>query len=982
MNPNLPIYDFRNEIVDTINNNPVVVITAETGAGKTTQVPQYLLEEGYRILITQPRRIATRTVSERVAYETGTVLGDIIGYRTAIERKDSDKTQCLFATDGLALIRDLMGNNTHDILIIDEVHEWNINIETLIAWSRHQIRSGSLFKVVLMSATIEDELLAQFFDNAPIIRVPGRTFPVYERNHGKAIEKDVIDLVAEGRNVLVFQPGKKEIYDTIEKLEFLLGNVKLDAVLLPLHADLTLEEQSECFKQYQIPKVIVSTNIAQTSITVSDIDAIVDSGKERRIELSEGIEGLYVRPIAIASREQRKGRAGRTKPGIYIDHCDDKNRPQFPIAEILRSLLDQTVLRLAQIGFDMEDLDFFHQPKKAHIKEAKKALKAIGCMTKNGHITEIGSLVAMMPISARFGRMIIEADSRGVVDDIVSIAALMEVGDITDRFERRKWTRFTRGESQSDAIAQLNVFKHAKLLSEEELADNGIHKKNFLKAVETRDHLADSVRHKVSSFSSTGNRKDIILSLATGMTDRIYCNYDTKFVNLDEISDYDHDAYEESYGRSLSRDSVVSEDARWIIGLPFDLHVENNYGSSILNLVCNVTVLSKELLAEITSHLTEKKTRIEEKFSVKDDACISLTEIWLKKAKLSSEWIIDRDNPRASLKLAQWFARSNVDEVSDRAIKSVIKDNQNIQKQASELNIRTCSSSFKVFSFNELVQFFNKRLDGAKSISEIKQIETLKLPELDTELVQKIKIDYPDFIDVAGIPKKIAYTNSCPTIEFEHKELSKNKWKSLPDILCLPNGRSIEMSSVIDNKKISSKTIEDFKKKFVTYINEKQWSNWKRPDFIANTERVSDIQSVQYGKHVETQEPLVAYGMCIPKKKGNNTAIQMIWYKTMHEAEKSRNKIYPAGSEIYVVNKSTETEWLSQKKMNQKFIGTDFHKLFVSNKLKSAECPSTNKAFAEGFARRFFKEGTLVILWNVEKISELISKIKGDAHES
>ena len=191
---------------------------------------------------------------------------------------------------------------------------------------------------------------------------------------------DVATLVAEGRNVLVFQPGKQEIEDACSALK----QMQVSAEILPLHGQLTPEEQSRCFKHYGRPKVVVSTNVAQTSVTIDDIDAVVDSGMERRIELVDGVEGLYLKPVSLADATQRKGRAGRTKPGIYIDHCGASSRPDFQVAEIMRKRLDQTVLRLAIAGFDMEAMEFFHQPAKSDIHDARRTLVGLGCMTADG----------------------------------------------------------------------------------------------------------------------------------------------------------------------------------------------------------------------------------------------------------------------------------------------------------------------------------------------------------------------------------------------------------------------------------------------------------------------------------------------------------------------------------------------------------------------------------------------------------------------
>ena len=459
---NLPILAFRDQIVNAVRTSPVVVITAETGAGKSTQVPQYLLDEGYDLVVTQPRRLAARTVAERVAEEIGEDIGGTVGYRTAVDRRDSPATRCLFCTDGLALVRELMGQNK-GVLVLDEVHEWNENMEVLVAWAKRQTEVGADFKVVLMSATLEAEKLAAFFNGAPIISVPGRLFPVETKKAGMRLVDDVATLVAEGRNVLVFHPGKQEIEDTCAALK----QMQVNAEILPLHGQLTPQEQSLCFKHYGRPKVVVSTNVAQTSVTIDDIDAVVDSGMERRIELVDGVEGLYLKPISLADSTQRKGRAGRTKEGIYIDHFSASTRPDFPVAEILRKRLDQTVLRLAIARFDMEELEFFHQPDRSDIHDARRTLVGLGCMNVDGLVTKIGKLVNRLPVSVQYARMLVEADRLGVVDDVLTVAAIMEMSGITvpppsrNQPDRPDWRRMVPSESESDVMGQLAVWQMA-----------------------------------------------------------------------------------------------------------------------------------------------------------------------------------------------------------------------------------------------------------------------------------------------------------------------------------------------------------------------------------------------------------------------------------------------------------------------------------------------------------------------------------------
>lgn len=646
----LPIDDFKSSIIDAVRDNVVTIITAETGAGKSTQVPQYLLEAGYDIVVTQPRRLATRTVSERVAEEYGTELGDVVGYRTAVDREDSPATRCLFCTDGLALVRELMGQNK-GILVLDEVHEWNENMEVLVAWIKSRITAGeSNFKVVLMSATLESEKLSTFFNGAPVISVPGRMFPVEVKEAGKSLEDDVEKLLREGRNVLVFQPGKQEIDDTIASLK----RLQVSAEILPLHGQLTSEEQKRCFRSYGRPKCVVSTNVAQTSVTISDIDAVVDSGLERRIELVDGVEGLYLRPISMADSTQRKGRAGRTKEGTYIDHCDamESDRLAFPVAEIMRKRLDQTVLRLAIAGFDMEAMEFFHQPKKSDIHEARQSLIGLGCMTEDGRVTQIGRFVNRLPISVKYGRMLVEAERLGVVEDILTAAAIMEVGGIVvpppsrNRPDRPDWRDMVYGETDSDVLAQLKVWEMARKMSGEERREKGISSRNYFRAKEIRQSLSQAVA-RFFKFRSTGRKEDILKAICAGMVDHLYKGSYGTYRNGDGCD------------RELGTSSVVSG-AQWLVGNPFDLEISTRHGKMTLNLVEMASKVDPNWLAEIAPQLVKVEKGFNPFYNSDADVCFSTDRIHFKDHLIREEKVATPSHEQAPKVLAEWLASQMV----------------------------------------------------------------------------------------------------------------------------------------------------------------------------------------------------------------------------------------------------------------------------------------------------------------------------------
>ncbi len=640
----LPIADYRTQILDAVATHQVVIIEADTGAGKSTQVPQYLLEAGHALVVTQPRKLAARTVAARVAEELGEEVGETVGARTRDDHVMGPATRCLFVTDGLALVRELMGHGDHSILVIDEVHEWNENIEVLVAWAKLQIDSGARFKLVLMSATLEAQRLSEHFNNAPVISVPGRLFPVVERPAGRKMIEDVEALLRDGRNVLVFQPGKTEIADLIADLR----KTGVSAEILPLHGELTREEQADCFRHYGRPKCVVATNVAQTSVTINDIDAVVDSGMERRIELVSGVEGLYLRPISRADSKQRKGRAGRTKPGIYIDHCKAYDRAEFPVAEIMRRRLDQTVLRLAVAGFDAEKLPFFHQPDTQEIHNARRLLRALGCMDAEGRVTQIGYRVNKMPVSVMCARMVIEADELGVVDDVLTIAAILDTGEITARKDQEgndishRWRALIGTERESDVMAQLAVYNRACKIPKDELAKNGVHVRAFFQAKETRRHLADSLRGKIR-VGTTGNRAHILRAVCAGMVDHLYQYQGGGYVNGDGVY------------RELGNESVVPVGS-WIVGLPFDLEVKGKWGPRKLHLIRMATKVDPKTMAEIAPHLFERKTGQNPRYDADTDCVVSTTQTCFKSVVVATEEVPDQNHPTAARLFASWLA--------------------------------------------------------------------------------------------------------------------------------------------------------------------------------------------------------------------------------------------------------------------------------------------------------------------------------------
>lgn len=599
MNLDLPISDFRDEILDTVSANRVVVIIAETGAGKSTQVPQYLYNDGYNVVATQPRRLAARMVAARVAEEMEFELGTLVGFRTAEEHKDSSETDILFCTDGLQLVRELTGRNkARSVLILDEVHEWNQNMEAIVAWSKLRLESDPSFKLILMSATIEADSLSRYFWNCPVINVPGRPHHVEMREGGDIIE-EASALAEAQKNVLIFVPGKAEIDETIRLLR--ARGVHKMAELLPLHGQLEPHEQARAFEHYNRPKVIVSTNVAQTSVTIDDIDAVVDSGLEKRRDLRDGIEGLYLGETSQADCHQRAGRAGRTKPGEYV-LCSDvglRARNKFPIPEIARTRLDQLVLRLATVGIDASALNFFHAPKKGAIESSKELLWKLGALEYPLDVTAIGEAMSKLPLDVHFARMLVDAEEFDVLEEVITIVACLESQSIRIRpskGEPHLWRRLTR-EAGSDLLAELECFNAAEWLEADELVEHGISLKRLQKAVELNSRLRKLYGIQLAHTSGVLNRRAVIRACSKGLVDGLFRQVEDGYVGSDGSL------------RRVDKNSVIIG-AAWVVGVPFDIGVKGRNGSdTILYLINHVSGVKPEWLAESAPHLVRTTTR-------------------------------------------------------------------------------------------------------------------------------------------------------------------------------------------------------------------------------------------------------------------------------------------------------------------------------------------------------------------------------------
>ena len=460
----LPVSARRDDIAAAIRDHQVVIVAGETGSGKTTQIPKICLELGRGVAgmigHTQPRRLAARTVADRIAEELGTELGDVVGYKIRFTDRIGENTLVKLMTDGI-LLAELTGDRTlrqYDTLIVDEAHERSLNIDFILGYLTQLLPRRPDLKVVITSATIDTERFARHFADAlgttvPVVEVSGRSYPVEVRYHPvvdpddpdsdpdrdeiEAIGDAVAELQREGPgDVLVFLPGEREIRDTADALakrEF------RNTEILPLYARLSTAEQHRVFAPHPGSRVVLATNVAETSLTVPGIRYVVDTGLARISRYSRRlkVQRLPIEKVSQASANQRAGRCGRVADGICIRlyaEDDFDARPEFTEPEILRTNLASVILQMIALELgDLAAFPFVEKPDTRAVGDGLALLDELGALDRERRLTAVGRALARLPVDPRLGRMLVEADRTGCLREVLVITAALSVQDPRER---------------------------------------------------------------------------------------------------------------------------------------------------------------------------------------------------------------------------------------------------------------------------------------------------------------------------------------------------------------------------------------------------------------------------------------------------------------------------------------------------------------------------------------------------------------------
>jgi ATP-dependent helicase HrpA len=552
--PDLPVTERKDELLATIGAHQVEVVAGETGSGKSTQLPKLCLELGRGLdkLIghTQPRRLAARTIAERVAEELGETVGQTVGYTVRFTDKVGPDTAIKVMTDGI-LLAEIQRDpelTRYDTLIVDEAHERSLNVDFLLGYLKQLLPRRPDLKLVITSATIDTERFSKHFDDAPVVAVSGRTYPVEVRYRDPADEDEpdpvqaIIDAVEElshegPGDVLVFLSGEREIRDTADALRALeLRHTEI----LPLYARLTAAEQHRVFQPHTGRRVVLATNVAETSLTVPGIRYVVDPGTARisRYNRRTKVQRLPIEPVSQASANQRAGRCGRVAPGICIRlyaEEDFAGRPEFTEPEILRTNLASVILQMTSLGLgDMQAFPFVEPPDARSIKDGVELLEELGALDE-GRLTRLGRKLAQLPLDPRLGRMVLEAERHGCTHEVMVIAAALSIQDPRERPRDEKRQRADElhrrfVDESSDFLTYLNLWEHLRD-RQKHLSSNQFRREckseflHFMRIREWQDiysqllQVTRSMRIKVNRTRSTDSA--IHLSLLAGLLSHV-----------------------------------------------------------------------------------------------------------------------------------------------------------------------------------------------------------------------------------------------------------------------------------------------------------------------------------------------------------------------------------------------------------------------------------------------------------------------------
>lgn len=910
-NAELPILKSAGEIKEAVNNNPTAIIVGETGSGKTTQIPLILLEtlgSGEKVAITQPRRLAASSVARYVAEKAGSRVGDDIGYQVRFDDHTTEGTRINFMTDGI-LLRQMQNDpllQRYSAVMVDEAHERSLNIDFILGLiKRTQAKrkeSGSPpLKIIVTSATLEKEKFAKYFGDSPVVEVPGRLFPVdvhYEErevyDYTVAAAEKVEKIVKGGKegDILVFMPGQEEIDKTGREIQKLAVP---GIIILPLYGQMSPEDQDKIFKKTPERKVIISTNIAETSVTVPGVKHVIDSGLIKQIEFNHetGIEELAAKPHAKSGCVQRTGRAGRVAAGechrLYTKE-NFESRQEFQKPEIQRSDLAHVVLTMKKMGIeDVKSFEFIDAPEKGALDQAINALKTLGALDAEENLTEIGKTMAELPLDPHIARMVIEAEKHGCVDQVCTIAAFLggksafnrpkEKEEEADKAHARFKVR------DSDFLTLLKVWEEygANDYRDSWARDNFINGRVMNEVRQIRYQLLRALKRSRTAASASADPDAIGKSIVSGLIGDLMVEggrYSYTRVKDGARNFFIHPSsglFEAKPGIFVPAEIVRTTKAwarmnqavkpEWLKEIAPQMIRERIGTARYNNLKGRIT---QEVDLYIGSLLVSRESRVVEG---KDAAKLFMRNLAQGEIDLPFVW----HNSRVVGKINELWLRSGG------------------KYGASDNSIKEKLEKFYLDKFGEICS--KEQLERIIADGKVN-------PELDInsfmpeEERAKIFAANPETIEIMGKPYKVIYAHEInydgtsrmnPTISMSVADAVK-----LREMPILPSGRNVTVNVLKEGHwgmavEFSAEDIKSLKKRLRESLIKDQWDTWRRSPAAVMSINVYELRQSpellnpkQFGTDPEDGGPLFAYPGIISEYRNEYT---IEFFRSKEEAD-------------------------------------------------------------------------------------------------
>ncbi|WP_456295770.1 ATP-dependent RNA helicase HrpA [Vibrio sp. AK197] len=786
----LPVSQKKDDIAAAIAEHQVVIIAGETGSGKTTQIPKICTELGRGkfglIGHTQPRRLAARSVANRIAEEMETSLGEFVGYKVRFNDQISDNTQIKLMTDGILLaeIQHDRFLNQYDTIIIDEAHERSLNIDFILGYIKELLPKRPDLKVIITSATIDPERFSKHFNNAPIIEVSGRTYPVEtryrplggedesDRDQLEGIFEAVDELCDEGLgDILIFMNGEREIRDTADALS--KRNLK-STEIVPLYARLSAGEQNKIFQSHSGRRIVLATNVAETSLTVPGIKYVIDPGTARisRYSYRTKVQRLPIEPISQASANQRKGRCGRVEEGICIrlySEEDFLSRPEFTDPEILRTNLASVILQMTALGLgDIQAFPFVEAPDKRNIQDGVRLLEELGAINDKAsnpkkRLTATGRQLARLPIDPRLARMVLEAAKLGCLKEVMIIASALSIQDPRERPSDKqqssddKHRRFAH--EDSDFLTFVNLWQYIQE-QQKALSSNQFRRQckqdylNFLRLREWQDvyfQLHQSMRDMEFKINQEpANYQSVHSAILVGLLSHIG-------VKDQEKSEYQ--GARNARFHIFPASGQFKKQPKWIMSAEL-VETSKLWGRIIAK-------IQPEWIEPIAKHLI-KRSYSEPHWSKKRAAVMAYEKVTLYGVPIVAQRLVNYGNidPVVSREI---FIRSALVEGEWETKHAFFKQNRRLLQEVEELEHKSRRRDILIDD-DELFDFYDQRV-GTEVVSG-RHFDTWwnttskQQPELlnfEKEMLFKgdashiTELDYPNFWHQNGLKLKLSY---------------------------------------------------------------------------------------------------------------------------------------------------------------------------------------------------------------------------------